>query len=588
MNVQGDITVTANFALDMVEVMFAVDMKVQMMRGNFNPSEDTVYIGGNFNSMLYDIMSDGNNDSIYTFTFSNGYPGDTLTFKFGYYDFSQSNVSLENDPIREYIIPMGGGSYSDYFDRDSTYNPPIVVTFNANMWVKIKKGAFDPANDILVVSGDFNSWGTSDTLKDLDNDSVYSITLQPGLSGDTIKFKFRYWDKNDNPNTASNWEDNPDRLFVIPDGGGTFEDYFNRDSVYVEQHDIQVTFSVNMELERLSGRFDPVDDVVEVRGSFNGWGGGTLTSNALNPDLFEGTFTIRAGVGESFRFKFWYEDNNWESFSNDRVYTFTQSDIDNLAASINESFNNGSLETVINQTCTIKFTCYTTGAKSILSNNTFPVVNSVWIAGSSQPLQWPGDGWPNSDTSIAIRMYDDGTNGDITAGDQIFSRDVLFPAYTVLDVQYKYSINFGDDANNEGGNDNEAGFAANHELHMDRYLSSATAVDTFGTVGPTVLEDPLGIGDDQSGIPFVFSLNQNYPNPFNPSTTINYSLAVSSPVVLKVYDMLGREVETLVNGVQQSGTYTLSFSPKNLPSGIYYYRLTTNNFVETKTMMYVK
>ncbi|MBI3194212.1 MAG: T9SS type A sorting domain-containing protein, partial [Ignavibacteriae bacterium] len=97
-----------------------------------------------------------------------------------------------------------------------------------------------------------------------------------------------------------------------------------------------------------------------------------------------------------------------------------------------------------------------------------------------------------------------------------------------------------------------------------------------------------GVGDEEVDVPWTFKLGQNYPNPFNPSTTINYSLAATTPVVVKVFDMLGREVETLVNGLQQSGTYTLSFSPKNLPSGIYYYRLTTNTFVETKTMMYVK
>ncbi len=585
MNVQGDISVTANFALNMVDVMFSVDMRVQVMRGNFNPSEDTAYVGGNFTNSLYATMTDGDNDSVYTFTYSTGYPGDTLWFKFGYYDYSSSNVALESDPTREFIIPMGGGSYSDYFDRDSVYNPPIVVNFNANMWVKIKKGAFDPAADILVVSGDFNSWGEADTLKDADSDSTYSIALQPGDAGTTLHFKFRYYDVSE-----SNWvwENDPNREYVIPTGGGTYEDYFNKDSVFVEQHDIQVSFAVNMELERLSGRFDPAEDTVSVNGSFNGWASkqDILLANPLNTDLYEATFTIRGGVGESFEFKFWYEDNNWESVSN-RVYTFTQSDINSLTASISESFNDGSLETVINQNCIIKFTCNTVGAKSSISGNSFPVVNSVWIAGSAQPLQWPGGGWPDADSIKAIRLYDDGTNGDIYAGDMIFSRDITFAAYTPLNVKYKYGINWGDAANNEGGNDNESGFAQDHTLPMSRYMSGATVVDTFGTWATSDLRDINGIGDENS-LPVVFGLSQNYPNPFNPTTTINYSLAATSPVVLKVYDMLGREVETLVNGVQQTGTYTLSFSPKNLPSGIYYYRLTTNNFVETKTMMYVK
>jgi hypothetical protein len=463
---------------------------------------------------------------------------------------------------------------------------PTPVTFNANMRVQTLKGNFVPGEDSLYISGSFNGWGT-DLMSDNDGDSIYSVTLNYANVNETVEFKFRYYD---NSASADVWENvSSNRTYVIPENDGTFSAYFSNDSIYTPQYDIQVTFSVNMELERLSGRFDPDEDTVSVNGSFNGWSSkqDLLLPNALNTDLYEGTFTIRGGVGDSFEFKFWYEDNNWESVSN-RVYAFGDSDITNLAATINASFNNGSLENVINQACTMKFTCYAGGAKSAVTNNPFPVVNSVWIAGSAQPLQWPSGGWPDGDSTIAIRLYDDGTNGDMYAGDMIFSRDLTFAAYTPLTVKYKYGINWGDAANNEGGNDNEAGFAQDHTLEMSRYLSSATAVDTFGTIRVTILADPTGIGDEVVDVPLTFKLGQNYPNPFNPSTTINYSLAATSPVVLKVFDMLGREVESLVNGIQQSGTYTLSFSPKNLPSGIYYYRLTTNTFVETKTMMYVK
>ncbi|TAK59203.1 MAG: T9SS type A sorting domain-containing protein, partial [Bacteroidetes bacterium] len=304
--------------------------------------------------------------------------------------------------------------------------------------------------------------------------------------------------------------------------------------------------------------------------------------------IYEGIDTIRGGVGESFYFKFWYEDNNWESIS-DRVFTFADSNITSGEAFINESFNNGTLETVLNQPATITFTCNTNGAISSVTNNPFASVQSVHVAGSASPLQWPSGGWPNSEINIVLELFDDGSNGDATAGDGIFSADITFPSFTVLDVQYKYSINWGIDSLNEGGNDNEAGFAVNHELHMTKNLSSATTVDTFGVMGDVTLENPVGIGNDNSGIlPLKFGLNQNYPNPFNPSTQIKYTLAAASPVMLKVYDMLGREVETLVNGTQNAGEYTLSFSAKNLPSGVYYYRLTTSNFVETKTMMLVK
>lgn len=85
-----------------------------------------------------------------------------------------------------------------------------------------------------------------------------------------------------------------------------------------------------------------------------------------------------------------------------------------------------------------------------------------------------------------------------------------------------------------------------------------------------------------------FELFQNYPNPFNPSTTISYYNQRTGPVSLKVYDMIGREVATLVNEVQSSGAKVVSFNGNNLSSGIYYYTITAGDFKDTKKMMLVK
>jgi len=99
-----------------------------------------------------------------------------------------------------------------------------------------------------------------------------------------------------------------------------------------------------------------------------------------------------------------------------------------------------------------------------------------------------------------------------------------------------------------------------------------------------------------AGAPKVFALEQNYPNPFNPTTVISYQLPVASEVSLKVYDVLGREVMTLVNGRQEAGAYNFNFNASNLSSGVYFYRLqasatngaSSSNFVSTKKMMLVK
>ncbi|MCX7877042.1 MAG: alpha/beta fold hydrolase [Ignavibacteria bacterium] len=88
--------------------------------------------------------------------------------------------------------------------------------------------------------------------------------------------------------------------------------------------------------------------------------------------------------------------------------------------------------------------------------------------------------------------------------------------------------------------------------------------------------------------PERFSLSQNYPNPFNPSTMIEYSIAKAEKVELKVYDLLGREVATLVNEIQAPGSYNVTFNAKNLSSGVYFYRLTAGGFTDIKRMVLVK
>jgi len=97
-----------------------------------------------------------------------------------------------------------------------------------------------------------------------------------------------------------------------------------------------------------------------------------------------------------------------------------------------------------------------------------------------------------------------------------------------------------------------------------------------------------GVNGKGNTLPTEFALEQNYPNPFNPTTVINYELPKAVYVHLTVYDMLGREVATLVNGAQEAGDKSVEFSAGNLPSGIYTYRLTAGTFVEVKKSLLLK
>ena len=87
---------------------------------------------------------------------------------------------------------------------------------------------------------------------------------------------------------------------------------------------------------------------------------------------------------------------------------------------------------------------------------------------------------------------------------------------------------------------------------------------------------------------FEYSLSDNYPNPFNPSTQINYSIKTAGTVTLKVYDILGNEVAMLVNERKEPGNYSVSFNASNLPSGVYVYKMISENFINTKKLLLLK
>ncbi|MEJ2193372.1 MAG: T9SS type A sorting domain-containing protein [Ignavibacteriaceae bacterium] len=99
---------------------------------------------------------------------------------------------------------------------------------------------------------------------------------------------------------------------------------------------------------------------------------------------------------------------------------------------------------------------------------------------------------------------------------------------------------------------------------------------------------PTDVEEDQSVIPHDFSLLQNFPNPFNPITTIKYEMPISGLVTMKVYDVLGNEVATLVNEEKPVGSYTVEFNASNYPSGIYFYSLTAGSFTATKKLILMK
>ena len=115
------------------------------------------------------------------------------------------------------------------------------------------------------------------------------------------------------------------------------------------------------------------------------------------------------------------------------------------------------------------------------------------------------------------------------------------------------------------------------------------AVGGMGTILHTTNGGVTFVEEEQiDELPTDFLLSQNYPNPFNNSCAIKYSIPKSSPVSLKIFNVLGSEIETLINEEKTSGTYELKWNAANLPSGVYFYKLQAGDFIQTRKMILLK
>jgi hypothetical protein len=129
-------------------------------------------------------------------------------------------------------------------------------------------------------------------------------------------------------------------------------------------------------------------------------------------------------------------------------------------------------------------------------------------------------------------------------------------------------------------------------------------VDTFTVLNPDsshaypinkftfdILNDTTGIAaeiENEILTPLLFNLKQNYPNPFNPSTTIKYTLLKSEKIKIEVFNLLGQKIETLINKLMPAGSHEVEFTAKDLPSGVYLYRIETGEFQEVRKMILMK
>ena len=199
----------------------------------------------------------------------------------------------------------------------------------------------------------------------------------------------------------------------------------------------------------------------------------------------------------------------------------------------------------------------------------------------------------SSNTQIAGSGTFNITNTNIEggwAGDGNIDEHPLFMENTPLILQEgSPCVDKGDTsaANYDWEDPDNPGFALSPALGTLRNDMGAYGGNQYKSMPFTSLEI-TGIKDENETIPDKLILRQNYPNPFNPATTISYSISEPATISLKVYDILGKEIKTLVNGYQMGGKHTIVFDARNFASGVYYYKLQAGSFSHTRKMILVR
>jgi len=484
----------------------------------------------------------------------------------------------------------------------------VPVTFNVDMSIQILKGNFVPGTDSVTVTGDFvkdaggvDNWGGGYFLmdKDASNDSLYSVTVNMPTDsvGKSYMYKFRL--NNDG------WEGDPARTFVLDSNPMNLPvDYYNRDSVFVEQ--VTNTINFTADLTDIAGTgdgfFDVTTDSILVMGlDWDGLGtvvSGTrkMTQDPLEPGtVFKTTMVIKGSLADSTKWKFKafpgskFSNDGWET-GGDRWITFqaegTVVDLPTIVPRITPLKGPTSIDV------TVLFQC-DMGANPAnrYDSSAIPLdqLEFIGLKGADSVLGSWGGNWVPDDTLAVngqmVALNDAGLFGDKTAGDNIWSKQVTYPAGTAQGVQeYKFGAWYPAASSISASSpmDNEMGFGFNHNFDLEESSNPMELSEVWGTQVVTSVQQ---VGNT---LPSSYQLSQNYPNPFNPTTVINYSIPEAGKVTLRVFNMLGQQVVTIVNSQQTAGNYKATFDAGRLASGIYFYTLSAKNFNMTKKMILMK
>jgi len=464
------------------------------------------------------------------------------------------------------------------------------VTWQCNMNVQIAMGAFNPAVDQLLVRGYANDWsGTNPTLTDPDNDGIYTGSFDHSFADPWSPWYAEYKYVISYGGTADSWEFVGNRPYTYGGADMTLPvDYYNNISAAPSTCSVEITFQVDMGVQEATGAFDPLTDIVVVRGGTSPlqWGGTDFTCANVGGSVYAVTIPF-ANQPESnaieHKFVIVGGGDNWESSPNRLAYSdceWTDTDGDLLLNGTLAPvyFSDVNWDNITDHDVLVAFDVDASRVSCYFGNGGAPVWNGIASYGDVSFVSVHGffNGWPAWDGTIgqAYRCLSDSPCG--------FTGSILFPAGSSKNQVYKFGLN---------GFDNEAGFGQDHAFNLgnDGGTGFMTVALEFGSNGSawdcfTGCQETV----DAQEVPSAFALSQNVPNPFNPSTTITYTLAQTSQASLKVYDLAGHAVATLVDGMVEAGSHSVVFDGSQLTSGVYFYTLQAGDMAQTQKMVLVK
>ncbi len=595
-----------------VNVTFQVDMRIRIATGYFNPASDVVTCPGAFNNWLNEppantekVMTDADNDSIYTITIAMA-PSTTYGYKF--------NIGLgwdgKDETHGDRSVVVGASDMTvdpSFFNEYTPYTGVLsTVTFNVDMNLPAR-GAFHPSTDHVYVAGNFTGWGGGALeMLDADNDSIYTVDVNTFTSGDLAIYKFIFstgaagsgtWETPAGDDVFGN--DN-NRIYGVVDGNNVVTKFWENTDPNVTTGDGNITFVVDMSVAQELGVFNPDVDSVQIRGVFNGWGDSDPARSLLNqtgdPNIwFLQIPLVQYILNDTLPYKFFikngpgstpYANTGWEvvigpSITSDRNRPIIfEGDPSQVAPTA--YFENIHTDWVIPTGITVEATFSVDMTPAVSQGFVAGTDTVYWIPRQSfyyavNNIPWPGE-YPRT-----YIMTDDNT-------DMIYEGTLVIDGPNFNGFLYNYAYTIPTGLQLEDGTQQECRVRFVGQSGGPRTFDSPwTMPQDIWTNGEKPEEEgPVSSVKEIPGIPNIYSLEQNYPNPFNPATMIRFSIPEQGLVTLKVYNLLGEEIATLLNSELKNGTYEVDFNAGNYSSGIYFYTITANNYIATKKMILMK